>query len=118
MVIVYDPVGVVATVLIVKLVVCGELPAPVVTRGFVANAALAPLGSPEAASVTSHWLLFPPTASDTVYPAGDPCAVVTLPGVTVIVPGFESVKIHVAVPEEAPVAVTEYCATNQSGRLN
>src|SRR6187551_3106429 len=28
-----------------------------------------------------------------------------------------SVKLHVAVPE-APVAVTEYWATNQSGRLN
>ena len=38
--------------------------------------------------------------------------------VRVVVVPIASVKLHVAVPEEAPVAVTEYCATNQSGRLN
>ena len=33
-------------------------------------------------------------------------------------PTFESVNEEVAVPEVAPVAVTVYLATNQSGRLN
>jgi hypothetical protein len=53
-VIVDDPVGVAAAVLIVRLVVCGEPPEPVVTSGFVANVAVAPVGSPEAAKVTLH----------------------------------------------------------------
>src|SRR5207247_35020 len=41
---------------------------------------------------------------------------------SVIVPETDvrlpSVKLHVAVPEDAPVAVTEYTATNEFGRLN
>lgn len=99
-------IGVLLVVLMLRDVVTGLLPEPVVTSGFVAKVAVAPVGSPVAPRVTLQGLALPPTERLTVYAAVLPGATVTEAGARVIPAGFESVNVVVATKPDEPVAVT------------
>jgi hypothetical protein len=105
----YVPIGVNAVVVTLSV---ETMLAPVVTAGLLPKTAFAPVGrgvSGETPSVTVQGLLLPPTVTVTFpYAPVAPWATLALIGAATLVDcGFESVKVAVAMPVEAPVAMTE-----------